>query len=298
MPRLAILSLVVFSSIGLTACSKKQEATPPTPPASDQPATTAEAAPPTPREIDFSGRSSNTGPSDGSPAVESGQSAAPAGTIEVQMPVLVEYYPPFYPLSDRMKGAEARLAIGLIVTETGQVESPVIQSTTMPSYKDEALKAAAQWRFIPALHEGKPIRFPVTIPLSFVSEFGTGEPIFGSPLENLVIVDGTFFTVDSEGRHKPANLDITPLTRVQPVFRPEPGGAELRVVLRFKVNEEGRVLEPLVVESSNTGFDQAALKAIGFWQFLPKIKEGKPVVASAQLPLRISNEPTSSVSRP
>ena len=109
MPRLAILSLVVLSSFGLSACSKKQETAPP----SDAvPQTTADVSSevPPPREFDFSGRSSNTGPSDSSPAVQS-DSASPAdpGRIEVQMPVLVEYYPPFYPFSDRMKGAEGQI---------------------------------------------------------------------------------------------------------------------------------------------------------------------------------------------
>ncbi len=292
MPRLAILSLVVLSSFGLAACSKKQEPTPPTTPAAGEPAggqATADAdAAGGAREFDFSGRSSNTGPSNATPAVESGQAAAPSETVEVQMPVLVEFYPPFYPLSDRMKGAEGRIAISLVVTETGAVETPGILASTAPSYNEEALKAAASWRFIPAVHEGKSIRFPVTIPLNFVSEFGTGGMPPGSPLENLAIVDGSYFVVSPDGKHTLANLDVTPLTRVQPVYRVPEDVKELRVVLRFKVNEEGRVLNPTVVESSKTDFDQAALKAISYWQFLPKIKNGKAMVGTAQLPLRIS----------
>ena len=288
MPRSAISTLVALSLIGLTACSKKQE---PTPPPAVPPAETAAAdtSLPPPREFDFSGKSSNTGPSSPASSVTTGQpEAAPEGTMLVQMPVMVEYYPPFYPVSDRMKGAEGRLVVGLFVTEAGVVEGAEIINSTMPAYADEVLKAAANWRFIPAVHEGKPIRFPVQIPVSFVSEFGSGGMPPGSPLENLILSGDTYYMVGAGGKFTPANIEVTPLTRVEPAFPLPEGVNELRVTLKFKVDVQGRVLDPQVTESSKTGFDDAALKAIRFWQFLPKIKDGKPVAASAKLPLRVS----------
>jgi TonB family protein len=110
----------------------------------------------------------------------------------------------------------------------------------------------------------------------------------GSPLENLVLVDGTYYAVAEDGKYAPANLNVTPLTRVVPTYTVPAELKELRVVLQFKVSEEGRVLDPIVDVSSNTDFDQAALKAIRHWQFLPKLKNGKPVVATAKLPLSVS----------
>lgn len=301
MPRSAHLLLVVLSLAGLTACSKKQEETPPpaatpqaeTPADVQAPAETAanDTAMPPPREFDFSGKSSvsNTGPASPAAAVKPGEpEAAPSGEIEVRMPVMIEYYPPFYPIGDRMRGTEGRLLVGLFVTETGAVEAPEIISSTMPAYAEEVLKAAAAWRFTPALHEGKPIRFPVRIPVSFVSEFGSAGMPPGSPLENLVLSGDTYYVVGADGKYSLANIDVTPLTRVQPVFAVPEGVKELRVTLKFRVDEHGRVVNPEVTESSNAGFDQAALKAIGFWQFLPKLKDGKPVPAAAKLPLRIS----------
>ena len=207
------------------------------------------------------------------------------------MPVMVEYYPPFYPIADRMKGAEGKLLVGLVVTETGTVESPTILSSTMPAYAPEVLKAAESWRFIPAVSEGRPIRYAVNIPVSFVSEYGSGGMPPGSPLRNLLVSGDTYYFVGKEGRYSPANLDVTPLTRVEPVHSAFPEGVtELRVTLKFRVDEQGRVQNPEVVESSGTAFDQAAMKAIRFWQFLPKLKDGKPVAASAKLPFRISRE--------
>lgn len=287
MPRSAYSVLVVFSILGLAACSKKQEPTPTAAPPPEPPATTTEAIPP-PREFDFSGKSSNTGPSSPDASVKPGQPEPAPQSMQVQMPVLVEYYPPFYPFSDRMKGTEGRLQVGLFVTETGTVEGATIISSSMPAYRDDVLKAAASWRFIPAVHEGKPIRFPVQIPVSFVSEFGSGGMPPGSPLERLMLSGDTYYMIQSDGKYVPANLEVTPLTRVEPAFVVPEGVDELRVALRFHVDEQGRVVNPEIAESSKSEFDQAALKAIQFWQFIPKLKNGKPVKALAQLPLKIS----------
>lgn len=286
MPRSAISTLVVLSLLGLAACSKKQEPTPP--PAADTTASADTSVPP-PREFDFSGKSTNTGPSSPESSVKPGQpEAPPPGMVEVQMPVMVEYYPAFYPISDRMKGAEGRLLVGVVVTETGAVESAEVLSSTMPAYGDEVKKAAAQWRFIPAMAEGKPVRFAVKIPVNFISEFGSGGMPPGSPLENLVMSGDTFYQIGADGKYTLANLDVTPLTRVDPVFPLPESLKEARVTLKFRVDEQGRVHDPEITDSSKTGFDEAALKAIRYWQFLPKIKNGKPVSASAKLPLKVS----------
>ena len=204
------------------------------------------------------------------------------------MPMMVEYYPPFYPFEDRMKGTEGRLVVGVVVTETGAVESAEILSSTMPSYKNEVISAAALWRFIPAMAEGRAVRLGIKIPVSFVSEFGSGGIPTGSPLENLRLSGDTYFVVSPDGKFTPANVDAAPLTRVEPVFKLPEDIKEARVTLKFRVDEQGRVHDPEIVESSKTDFDQAALKVIRYWQFLPRIKNGKPVSASAKLPLRVS----------
>jgi TonB family protein len=286
MPRLVISTLVVLSLLGSAACSKKQEpASPPTV------ATTApaDADVPPPREFDFSGKSSNTGPASPASSVKTGQpQSTPPGTADVEMPVMVEFYPPFYPIIDRMKGSEGRVLLGLIVGETGAVESAEVISSTVPAYASEVMKVATQWRFIPAMSGGKAVRFPVKIPVSFISEFGSAGMPPGSPLETLAMSGDTFYQIGKDGRYTPATLDATPLTRVEPVYSLPEGTKEIRVVLKFRVDEQGRVIDPQVTESSESAFDQAALKAIRYWQFLPKLKNGKPVSSMAKLPLKIS----------
>jgi len=248
-----------------------------------------ESTVPPPREFDFSGRSPTQSLSGPAPAVTTGEpQAAPSEKVEVRMPVLIEYYPPFYPISDRMRGAEGRVLVGLFVTETGLVESPTILSSTVPAYSEEVLKAAAQWRFLPARAEGKAVRFPVRIPVTFASEYGSAGMDRSSPLVRIKVSGDTYYSVDDNGRFSPANGDVVPLTRVEPAFTLPEGVKELRVTLKIRVDEQGRVLNPEVADSSGTDFDKAALKAIQYWQFLPKLKNGKPVATSAKLPLRVA----------
>lgn len=291
MPRPAKLSLVVLSCIGLAACSKKQEPTPPAPatPPAETAAVTPDAPAPSPREFDFSGKSSGVAPLTPPTAVKTGEpQASPNETVQVQLPVLVEYFPPPYPFSDRMKGNEGRVLVSLIVTEAGAVQSPAIVTSTVPAYAEGVLKAAENWRFIPAIAEGKPVGFRVNIPVSFVSEFGSGGMPTGSPLENLVLSGDSYYTVSPDGKFTLANLDVTLLTRADLKYVLPEGVNEVRATVKFKVDTEGRVTEPEIVDSSKTDFDQVALKSIRYWQFLPRLKNGKPTVAPAKLPLKVS----------
>lgn len=65
-------------------------------------------------------------------------------------------------------------------------------------------------------------------------------------------------------------------------------GIEARVVLRFVVNKEGRVVNPYVFSSNNPWFDRPALDAILQWRFEPGLKGGTPVNVRVEQPLSFS----------
>ncbi len=58
------------------------------------------------------------------------------------------------------------------------------------------------------------------------------------------------------------------------------------VVLVFVLDEKGRVQDPRVESSSNSGFERAAVEAVKQWMFEPAVKDGKPVRARLRQPLR------------
>jgi len=74
-------------------------------------------------------------------------------------------------------------------------------------------------------------------------------------------------------------------SRALPARRPERSGAEVGaggyVIVRFTVDETGRVKDPVVVESySDKGkgewFHHAALEAVRKFRFIPRYVDGKP----------------------
>ena len=63
---------------------------------------------------------------------------------------------------------------------------------------------------------------------------------------------------------------------------------EGQVVLLFIVDEQGRVEDPRVENSSRPEFEKPALDAVRKWKFKPGTKEGEPVKTYIRQPIRFS----------
>lgn len=78
-----------------------------------------------------------------------------------------------------------------------------------------------------------------------------------------------------------AMLDNPPRTRTQipPVYPPDArrSGLTGKVLVEFVVDEEGRVHDPRVMNSSDRVFDEPTLRAISRWRFEPGRKDGRVV---------------------
>ena len=62
------------------------------------------------------------------------------------------------------------------------------------------------------------------------------------------------------------------------------------VSVAFEVDETGNVVDPKVLKSSNSAFDQSALNAIVKWKFKPGRKEGVPTKMKIAIPLQFKAE--------
>lgn len=74
--------------------------------------------------------------------------------------------------------------------------------------------------------------------------------------------------------------EMIPIVKVAPTYpqRAIPRGLEGYVLLEFTVDEQGRVVDPRVVEAEPRGvFDRAALKAVQRFKYKPRILHGEPV---------------------
>lgn len=312
---------LLAAGLALAGCSKKEQTAANTSPASPAPATAtvsnptpaAPAAPaistplPTPSAdivqqppaqdeptVRFNTLGGKAGPSSSAPVIRDPGPAAPTaanGDEGVDAPAIVEFFPPFYPLPMRMEGIEGQIVLALGIDNDGRVAKVEVFRSNLPQLNENALEAAKQWRFAPARRNGQPVSVVLPFPLQFVSEFASMGLSPDSPLANLTYMDGVYYSRSAQGRLTPANVPVTPLNRVNAVFDPAAiGDKEVTAVLRFRVDEQGRVVDPVVAQSSGTEFDQAALKAIRFWQFIPEIRDGKPQVQRVDLPFRLSGK--------
>lgn len=67
--------------------------------------------------------------------------------------------------------------------------------------------------------------------------------------------------------------------------------AKGQAVVSFRVGQRGGVFDPAVVSASDPSFGEEALKAIRLWRFLPRVRDGSPVAATAQMPFEFSPPP-------
>jgi protein TonB len=79
-----------------------------------------------------------------------------------------------------------------------------------------------------------------------------------------------------------------PVSQVPPTYPPELRKAKIEgsVTLVFLLNEDGRVEDPRVENSSRPEFERPALEAIRKWRFRPGVKNGQAVRAYLRLPMR------------
>jgi len=103
-----------------------------------------------------------------------GVAAAPA-----RRPELGEYVPvdqqaeplvqlePMYPDDAKRAGIEGTIIVqALVVEDGGVVECRAVPS--IPALEDAAVACVRQWRFKPAMKDGKPVAVWVTVPVRFV----------------------------------------------------------------------------------------------------------------------------------
>ena len=65
------------------------------------------------------------------------------------------------------KQAPGTVHVVFIVDEKGRVKNPKIQKSTNPVFERPALNAVKKWRFEPGTRGGKPVQFPMRVPITF-----------------------------------------------------------------------------------------------------------------------------------
>ena len=83
-----------------------------------------------------------------------------------QLPKPIEKVPPAYPEWARQKGISGTVVVQALVGKDGRIKETRVV-TSIPELDDYAVGSVKQWRFKPAMSDGKPVAVWVAIPVKF-----------------------------------------------------------------------------------------------------------------------------------
>jgi TonB family protein len=144
----------------------------------------------------------------------------------------------------------------LAIDEKGQLQKFEFDDLAYEKVRPQVEGALHFWRFAPARRTGEPVAAALRVPL---------------------ILDQPFRLITP---------DIPPkvIHREHPDYPLAMGESGLRgeVLMEFIVDKDGSVKNPIVKQTNNPGFNEAAIEALMKWRFEPGFKRGKAVCARMQ----------------
>ncbi len=175
-----------------------------------------------------------------------------------------------YPEFASKKGIEGLVVLSLTVSEKGEVEDISVAKTTGSASLDaQAVVAAQELRFRPALKNGKPVAASVLLPVHFKLDSGKKQD-------------------EPAGNNGPA-IEGGMSALLKNLVYPEEAlekGIEGTVLLTVFVDESGNPLKIEFEKSVHPLIDEAALEAVYKTKFIAGRKDGKPVASELMVPVQ------------
>jgi periplasmic protein TonB len=92
---------------------------------------------------------------------------------------------PIYPDEAKRDGLHGKVVVEFLVDEAGRVFDPRVVSSSDGIFEEPTLRTVEKWRFAPGTRHGAPVRFRMSVPVTFeLDEWAAGEQAasFNSPL--------------------------------------------------------------------------------------------------------------------
>lgn len=183
-------------------------------------------------------------------------------TNSVVPPKVVSWTAPTYTPEGLAAGVEGTVTLEGSVDSHGKVSRLRVLKGLGYGLDQQAIDAAASWKFNPGLRNGQPVQTVTQIEVDFQLPPPPG-PIRVGP-------------------------GVTPpkiITRVEPQYTPEARDAKARgtVVVTATIHEDGTLTVENVVRPLEYGLTEAAVEALKNWKFAPGVKNGKPVAVTVNI---------------
>ena len=183
-----------------------------------------------------------------------------------------------------VKPPEKPATVRAFVVPKEDLEEPVVatdpEPVAPPKGVREALRPAGEEPPPNPLPDGyrfEPVRVPPGAEMANIVPGLIGDPLGTDEMRAGPVLDYR-------------RLDNSPRTRVQspPVYPHEArqNGLTGEVLVEFTVDEDGRVMDPRVVRSSQAMFEAPTLTAVAKWRFEPGRKSGRAVRFRMMVPVR------------
>jgi len=212
---------------------------------------------------------------------------------------------PFELLRDRVGGTAE---VVLFVSPSGRVARAIVLKATRPEFGQASVAMLDEWRFQPAMKDGKPTWSSLKIKQEF-SEFSDEVLMDRDELHEPKGDDELHVPVSDEELHllhelkkeKPALCPLKDLDAQPQLLSPHPPAfpsallgqaAGGQAVVEFLIDRDGNVQLPRVVAATDPAFGYAAVQGVSEWKFAPPTSHGHPVDVRARIPI-IFNPPMS-----
>lgn len=178
---------------------------------------------------------------------------------------------PIYPLAMRASGMRGEVLVEFLVDIEGRVRNPVVVRSLNPSFDDPAITAVRQWQFEPGRIGRRPVTTRMQVPIIFQLSDTRGGG-----------ADGMMTAKKADLSKVPEALRYDTPPRLTGSARPVFPYALLhtrqngRAVIRFFVDERGRVIHAVVGEATHPEFGLALRAAVEQFTYEPALKGGQP----------------------
>ena len=196
-------------------------------------------------------------------------------TVDAHFPTALTFTP--------INSGEARVIIN--IDADGQLADILVTGYTHQAFANEAVNLLRQWRYSAATINGIPVGTRQELRISFIA---TGRVVSMQAIDATDVLTQRILPAALLQRTCPPSELDQPIAVLQTVNPPHPGRAENAAqpsgttMIDFYVDETGQIRMPVVTESTNQKYAEAAVGALSQWRFAAPTKHGKPIAVRVQ----------------
>lgn len=195
---------------------------------------------------------------------------------------MAELYPPWL----RDSGQGGSVTLRLHVDADGDVVDARVKHSTNPQLEAPSVLVGRTLVFTPARVGGRPVAAWTEVPLNWETDAPVEERTASAPQPDTT---GAYELRDVAEPPRPINLGTlqAELMRLYPEHLRNTGWRG-QVQVRFRVDTQGAISRPVVVQSSNEAFNEPSIRAVRHLRFHPARVGGRPVAVWVELPIEWS----------